>query len=82
MSIADIRDAFNAATAAKGIRCDRALLMYCDDSGNAGAEKRTHQMLVFNCTNGKQYTTIVPPGQNINVAAMAYGQKVVENAGI
>ena len=79
MSTADLRDAFNSAAVSKGIRCDKVLLMYCDEYGHHGESKRDHQLVVFHCTDGREFTTIVKPGASVNVAAVLCGQKAVED---
>lgn len=80
MTISDVRDAFNSVTLPKGLRCEKVLLMYCDEDGRHGEGKRDHQLLVFNCGDGKQFTTVVKPGASVNVAAVLCGQKAIENA--
>lgn len=82
MTIADVRDAFNAITLPHGIRCTGALLNYCDKQGNPDGP-RDHQQLVFNCVKSSdntaaQYTSaILPPGTNMTMAAAAVANGII-----
>jgi hypothetical protein len=81
MSTADLRDAFNAVSLPKGIRCTGARLMYCDAAGKSDGI-RNHQQLAFDCVNGNDNTVHeftsdpLPPGTNVNAAAAQLASKV------
>lgn len=76
MSIADVRQAFNNGAAGK-IKCTRALLVYCDSNGRQGGAKRDHQLLIFNCADGKQIEKLIAPGEDVNAVALQCGQEAV-----
>jgi hypothetical protein len=81
MSIAGLRDAFNAVTLPQ-VRCTAARLSYCDSSGS-DTGPRNHQRIAFDYvkpadnSSGSIQSDPLPPGTNITATAQALARTAI-----